>query len=350
MLAVPTIVALLACGGAQPAPADADAPFARTLPPPPAPPAAATGPELSLIPGPDLVGLCDASAAVAIGDRLVVADDEHNVLRVFDWSRAAEGAAPPVASIDLTALSPLFAGKEADLEGVAAMPDGTVWFTASHDSGKDTERQPQRQRLFALRFADDAASATLAQGPATGLIDAGQEQSQLYGIVVNTVGHTSKDPEGLSIEGLAAGPDGSLLIGFRAPVHGGKALIERLDDPVAFAGGAAPTFTGPRWIDLGGRGIRSLEREGDGTYLLIGGSPGEDDASFLLYRWHGFDDGAPPERLAVAFGDLHPEALVRAGGAWWVLSDDGRRDIDGKDCKKLPAEARRARTARLVGL
>jgi hypothetical protein len=337
---------LVACGAGSPPEGDPPPPFARAVRGDQAAEAATPAAGPSLEPGPELAGLCDASAAVAVGDRLVVADDERNALRVFDW--AAGGA--PLPPIELAPLSPLFAGDEADLEGIAAMPDGTVWITASHDAGKGEVRKPSRQRLFALRFADDASSATLAHGPTAGLIDVGQEQSQLYGIVVNTAGHTAKDPEGLSIEGLAAGPDGSLLVGFRAPIHGGRALVQRLNNPVEFAAGsAAPSLTGPRWLELGGRGIRSLEADGEGGFLLIAGDPADGDASSLLYRWRGFDDGAEPERLGVAFGDLNPEALVRIGEAWWVLSDDGGRDIGGEDCKKLPTEQRRARTARIVG-
>ena len=89
--------------------------------------------------------------------------------------------------------------------------------------------------------------------------------------MATTVGKTSKDPLGLSIEGLAAGPAGSLLFGFRAPVHGGKALVVRLDDPIGLAGGKAPMVTGPRWVPLGDRGIRSLEQDGEGWLVLARG-------------------------------------------------------------------------------
>lgn len=332
------IAALLVACAATP-PAD---------PPTPVPASPATPADTPVVAGPDLVGLCDASAAVTVGRFLVVADDERNVLRVFDWSGdvPSGAAAPP---IDLAPLSPLFAGKkEADLEGMATLPDGTVWVTASHDAGKDTDRKPDRQRLFALALSERAdgtgVDARLALGPTTELVEKGQNTNALYGIVINTVGKTSKDPLGLSIEGLAAGPGGSLLIGFRNPVHAGKALIERLDNPVAFVGGAEPEITGPRWLKLAGAGIRSLEADGDGFRLLTGGG---DEDGFSLWRWTGFDDGTPAVRLPVSFGDLHPEALVKVGEAWWVLSDDGTRKVGSTECKDLPEAQRRARTARV---
>jgi hypothetical protein len=339
------------CSSPEPAPPPAP-------PPEPAPVAAPAevvvpaAPTVTVELGPELVGLCDASAGVRIDRFLVVADDEHNQLRVYDW--AAGGA--PVAPINLAALSPLFRGKdEADLEGMALAPDGTLWLVSSHDSGKGTERQPSRQRLFALSLQVEGGGlkADLAHGPTPDLIEKGQYTKPMYGILVNTVGKTSKDPLGLSIEGLAAGPSGSLLIGFRAPVHAGKALIQRLEDPVAFAAGGEPRFTGPRWLVLGGSGIRSLEADGAGGYLVVSG-PADEDGEFSLWRWRGFDDGSAPVRVPVELGTLRPEGLLRmqdpAGDSWWLLSDDGTLKRGGEKCKDLPSDQRRARTARLVGI
>ncbi|MEQ1505591.1 MAG: DUF3616 domain-containing protein [Myxococcota bacterium] len=302
--------------------------------------------------GPELVGLCDASGAARIGTWLVVADDERNVLRTFDWSGPTPTAAPG-PPIDLTVLSEKFGKKEADLEGIAVTADGLVWFTGSHDTGKDTERKESRQRVFALKIdpASGTPVATLAAGPSADLIEKGQNHTQLQGIVENTVGKTSKDPGGLSIEGLAAGPAGSLLFGFRTPIHASKAMIQRLDNPGPFAGGAEPELTGPRWLDLKGRGIRSLEAEGEpgsGSFLIVAGPAGDGGSDFALYRWRGFDDGTAPERLPVTFGDLKPEALFAASGAWWVLSDDGTRKVGGTECKDLEEGARKTRSAKLA--
>lgn len=322
------LLPLLACGSAPP--------------PPPAPP---TAPRVvPVVAGPELVGLCDASAAVVVGRFLVVADDEHNELHVF----AADGfhAAP---RIELKRLSPLFEGAEADLEGMTTTPDGLVWVTGSHDAGNGTVRKADRQRLFALRLREegDGLAAELV-GVATGLVEQGAQQTPLYDVIGDTEGKTGKDPTGLSIEGLASDAQGRLLVGFRAPIAGEKALVERLDDPNGFLAGGELRLTGPRWAPLGGRGIRAMERSGNGDELLIVGGPSDHDPGFALFRWAGFDDKRlPAEPVPVAFGDLNPEALVRIGDRWWVLSDDGRREIGGTPCQDLPRKERRARTASL---
>ncbi|MEQ1572354.1 MAG: DUF3616 domain-containing protein, partial [Myxococcota bacterium] len=241
-------LAALACGSPGPSPvAPSDAP-------PVAPPSAAPPPDAPVSPGPDLVGVCDASAAVAVGRFLVVADDEHNQLRVFDWS---SGAAP-AGVLDL---APFGLSGEADLEGMATTTDGVTWITGSHDSGKGDTRKPERQVLLGVRLTATESGVTVERvaGPTADFIEKGRWTNPLMGIVENTDRHPSKDPLGLSIEGLAAGPDGSLVFGFRAPIHAGKALFERLDDPTGLAAGGEPKITGPRWADLGGLGVRSVE-------------------------------------------------------------------------------------------
>ena len=63
------------------------------------------------------------------------------------------------------------------------------------------------------------------------------------------------------MEGLAARPDGSsLLIGLRNPVANGRAvLIPFLNPREVVNGEAKPKLGTPITLDLGGRGIRSLD-------------------------------------------------------------------------------------------
>jgi hypothetical protein len=247
------------------------------------------------------------------GRWLVVVDDEHDVLRVFDRDLR------PAGTIDLALLDPALAGEgEADLEAMTTAPDGTVWVVGSHDPGKDTTPKTDRSVLVPLRLTatDDGVTAALA-GP----VDT--SRALVAPVEAGTEGRTAKDPEGLSIEGLAWW-DGALAIGFRAPVRDGRAAVVR-----PAAGGYAAT-----WLDLGGRGIRSLEED----LVLAGGAPG-----FALFRM----ESGVPRQLDVEFGDLNPEGLVHRSDGWWVLSDDGKRDVSGQECRKLPEARRSARITRL---
>ena len=143
-----------------------------------------------------------------------------------------------------------------------------------------------------------------------------------------------------------------MLVGFRAPLKDGKALVVGLDNPGPFADGAAGAqWSGPWWLDLGGLGIRSLEADGSGGAWVIAGPADRSNAPPALFRWGGPSAPDQVARIALDFGDLNPEAIVRIGADWWVLSDDGRRKSGPEDrCKDLPRSQQRARTARIVGL
>jgi hypothetical protein len=129
---------------------------------------------------------------------------------------------------------------------------------------------------------------------------------------------------GLNIEGLAE-YNGGLLLGLRNPLQaGGKApLIPLLNPAAVLTAGAAPSFGSPILLDLGGRGVRSIERVKNG-YAIVAG-PVADTGTFSLYRWSGVaTDPAKPSTL-VPPADLVPEAAIylAATGHLMLLSDDG---------------------------
>jgi hypothetical protein len=92
----------------------------------------------------------------------------------------------------------------------------------------------------------------------------------------------------------------------------------------------------PIELDLGERGIRSLERVG-ATYYVVAGPVG-DSGTFALYRWSGSAGDAPvPVPVAEDLGTLRPEALFAVPGTTSIelLSDDGGIRVDGRECKDL---------------
>src|SRR5690606_19730823 len=74
-------------------------------------------------------GTCDASAAVELGrTRALVADDENNVLRIYDVERGGR----PLAEIDVSASLGIDDAKaESDLEGATRVGE-RAYFLSSH--------------------------------------------------------------------------------------------------------------------------------------------------------------------------------------------------------------------------
>src|SRR5262245_11743854 len=103
-------------------------------------------------------GMCDASAAVALGATLfIVANDEDNVIRVY----RRQPAAMPVSSFDLTAFLRVNRKQgESDLEGAARIRDRIYWI-ASHGRNAKGEASPNRQRFFATTVGVDGEVVTI---------------------------------------------------------------------------------------------------------------------------------------------------------------------------------------------
>ena len=113
---------------------------------------------------------------------------------------------------------------------------------------------------------------------------------------------------GLSIEALAARPDGSLWIGFRGPLAKGKALLIPLLNPNAVLEGHAPQFGPPTRLDLGGRGLRDMAWTGS-EWILVAGATGGDQKGTKLFRWNG--EGSLPSALDLpGLKNLHIEAVA----------------------------------------
>lgn len=283
-------------------------------------------------------GMCDASAAVALGSRLfVVANDEDNVLRMY--RRDAPGK--PVQTLDLTAfLKTRPNSPEADIEGAARIGDRIYWI-ASHGRNKDGKPRPNRHRLFATEVKTTGNTVTLTPTgiPYTHLLN---DLSQTPGLRDLKLGLAAKRaPEstgGLNIEGLAATPQGTLLIAFRNPIPGGQALIVPLDNPQDVINGKAAKLGQPILLPLAGHGIRDIAYfKAWGSYLMIAG-PVDDNGDFKLYRWSGAASAQPEAIKGLDFKDLHPEALAiypSNQSAVQVISDDGSAQVASKDCKDI---------------
>jgi hypothetical protein len=276
-------------------------------------------------------GACDASGAVPIDDRhFAVADDEDNVIRVYD----AFAGGKPVRRTNLSKQMALARKGESDIEAATSVGGRAFWLS-SHARNAHGEVDPNRSLLITTDLP--ALDARL------------EVQGQVYRHLLEDLEHAPaleryaleraadlppKAPGGLNIEGLTAMPEGPLLIGFRNPIPAGKALLVPLVNPDAAYSAGPLRFGTPLELDLMGLGVRSLSHW-RGQYLIAAG-PAGDGGPRRLYRWQG--PGAQPVLLAEgAFEDANPEAFFTAesNDEILVLSDDGERLIGGKACKKL---------------
>ena len=271
-------------------------------------------------------GMANASAAVPVGPGwFLTGSDEDNVLKLY---RAGESG-PPVAQFDTTPWLALDRHQpEADLEGAARVGDVIYWI-GSHSRSKDGRYRPSRQRLLATRLTEGTNSFVLAPvgQPCADVLGALIAAPQLAKFDLRAAaGQPPENEGGLNIEGLAATPEGGLLLGFRGPVPDGKALLVPLLNPVEATAGKPPRLGDPVLLDLDGLGIRDIAWSGR-EYFLIAGRSGGGGAS-RLYRWAG--GAAVPERIEhPGLKNLNPEGIAVFGSPekprLLLVSDDGNQ-------------------------
>ena len=265
-------------------------------------------------------GTCEASAAVALeSGELVVADDDEKDLRVY---RQGPPSAPQILKIsdlhkDLK--------KKGDLEGAARIGEDFYWI-GSHGRKKNGQEDPDRHRLFAIQVEskDGGLVPSLVGKPYTALIADLQKEARFKRY---DLGNTA------NIEGLGVKDGDKLMIGFRSPVQGGKALIIPLNNPRQVLDGAPAVFGDPIDLDLGGLGVRSLEFWPAGkAYVLVAG-PIDDSIRFQAFHWSGNPADKPKPFKDVQFASLVPEAVFfdsPTSVELVVFSDEGDACFDPK--------------------
>jgi hypothetical protein len=280
-------------------------------------------------------GACDASGAVALGgSRFAVADDEDNVLRVYDSDRGGD----PLYMIDVSPaldLPPRSQSSETDIEAATRLADRALWLT-SHGRNSKGELQPNRFRFFATTAPAEGNNLQPVGAPYHALLDDLLAAPQLARFGLREAAELPPKAGGLNIEGMTRrADDRSVLIGFRSPLPEHKALLLPVLNPLEIVAGQRARIGEPQLLDLGGLGVRSLALW-RGRYLIMGGAM-NDEAPSRLFLW----DGAAQVQLVAdrELADFNPEALVvhDESDRVLLLSDDGRREIDGQRCKKLKA-------------
>jgi hypothetical protein len=278
------------------------------------------------------IGACDASGAVELDEHhFVVADDEDNVLRVYDVYRGGPPLYKVNVSEDLSLADPLEA--ESDLEAATRLGD-MAYFLASHARTSKGKRDPNRILFFATKLPKPGQKVQVVGKACHTLLDDMLSEPKLARFDLRAAAELPpKTPGGFNLEGMTAQPDGSLLIGFRSPVPEGQALLVKLMNPREVLDGARAQFSEPLQLDLGGLGVRALT-EHRGQQLIVAGPSGE-GGPFKLFRFDGKDKATPIS--GIDFEGYGPEGTFTADqrDEILLLSDDGTRVIGTKACKKL---------------
>lgn len=277
-------------------------------------------------------GACDASGAVALDARhFAVADDEDNVIRVYDAFRGGQ----PVQRSNLSKQLALQRKGESDIEA-ATSAEGKAFWLSSHGRTKKGAVDPNRSLLITTDLPALGARLELSGNVYRQLLEDLLHTPELARYDLARAAELApNEPGGLNLEGLTATPEGTLLLGFRSPVPGGKALIVPLLNPEEASLKGPLRFGAPLELELSGLGVRSLSYW-RGQYLIAAGPSGDGGGPRRLYRWQG--PGSVPQLVVEEqLADANPEAFFTAedNDQILVLSDDGTRRIRGKACKKL---------------
>lgn len=248
----------------------------------------------------------DASgAAVADSNYMFVADDETNVIRLYNRHHSGK----ELYALDVE--SAVGASAESDLEGsslsVKFNPGKRAYWIGSLANNKDGEIRADRNKAFATEINGDSSNATLSVKSYSNqfrnaLITWGNAQGWNFTAAAAS-GMVPKRIDGFNVEGLTVTHGGdTAYIGFRAPCVPVKGIAATAANrkyavlaPVVnfetiFNGNGnvntAPITGEPVLFDLDGLGIRSIERVGSSQYLIVaglytgGGSP-------AVYLWDG---------------------------------------------------------------
>ncbi|MCP9751606.1 T9SS type A sorting domain-containing protein [Ferruginibacter sp. HRS2-29] len=292
----------------------------------------------------------DASTAVALDDDyMVVSDDEQNKLFVFN--RNASGM--PLKTFDYSGLLNLTdidggAPREIDLEASVksiSNPNRVYWLGSMSNKSSDApfNPRPNRNRIFATDITGTGAAASFSYaGDYEDLRSRIITWGESNGLGLSASAASGKDPkviDGFNAEGMCFAPDNSTLyIGFRAPLLPVSNRTRALLVPVLnfeswFGNGspsAAPAFGSPVLLDLGGMGIRSIDRLSNNTYVIIAGN--FDDAAYngAVYTWNGNPLDAPVAKPGFIITGMSPESFlqVNTGGIisnnkLQMISDNG---------------------------
>lgn len=279
-----------------------------------------------------LTGIFEPSAIQQLPDgRFLVVEDEKR----HPFSLVVLGADGRVDSTELTAgLLQIFSDfwKLDDLEGLALDRAGFVYAITSHSRDDDGDEKKSRERLVRFRIEGNrVVGPKVVDGLKRALTAKHPELASAAKI------RDVKTGGGLNIEALEISPDQQrLLIGFRSPLHDGRAIIASVENPSGlFEADEVPRVADELdELDLGGHGIRGLSYIPSlGEYLVVSGPVSREPGQFALWLWNGQQGGAARRVTVPGLQGLEraegvSPAIIDGAAGIIVVSDDGNRKAE----------------------
>lgn len=295
-------------------------------------------------------GASDASTAQAVDSEfMLVADDENQSLRLY--SRSLSGLQG--IGFDFTAalgLTDINGGvpREVDIESSMRVGNRIYWAGSHGNQATGSfNARPNRRRVFATDLTGSGALASLAYVDRYDFLledlvawdnaNGHGLGAGALGLQASTAANLSPEiPSGFNLEGLATASDGTTAyLAFRAPLlppanqlpvtpsstRTHALLIPVLQFPSLVVDGSpgsrpagSATFGPPIIADLGQRGVRSIEGNARGQFVISAGpvGPGSTVQQPQLYAWNGSPTSAPVALTA----DL---AALQADGAFEAI-------------------------------
>ncbi len=257
-------------------------------------------------------GISDASTALDLGNgAMVVADDETNILRIYE----RQASKLPSTSVDLVALGlalPDAVTREVDIEAAARSGSTVVLARVPRaELGWRDEAEPsaplQHDDLRNGRGDDLHARRVLPVPP---------DRPDRMGRRQRPRPRTRRPRARRGVHGRPRAQrrqhrrrrDRPRRDDAPGRVPGAAAVRSRTGradhEPAALVAGNPTTgvtasFGAPILLDLGGRGVRDLRRNATGDYLILAGPSGT-GSDFRLYSWNGSPASAPVPRPAIS--------------------------------------------------
>jgi hypothetical protein len=278
-------------------------------------------------------GISDGSTSIDAGNNYIIAaDDETNALLLYH----KDSSGHILNQFNVGAAMGL--QEEGDFEASCRKGNRAYWM-GSLGNSVNGNIKPSRHRFFATDVSASGSSVAVNYVGNYDIRNAIISWGDSHGYNFMASGADGMIPKqigGLNVEGMCLAPATSTLyIAFRAPLVPVSNRTKALICPVTnfetwFNNGSpsgSPTFGTPIELNLGGRGIRSIEQNANGQFLIVAGSY-DSNHNAALYEWDG-NPASAPVLLTADLTDLNPEGIVSFPSPFYngstveLMSDDG---------------------------